>query len=406
MKLYLILAWRNIWRNKRRTILAASSIFFAILLAIFTRAMQHGSYDYMIDSAVRMYTGYIQIHGKDYWEERSLEKAIDVDNELIKKIESITFVEIVVPRLENFMLVSSKEVTKVASIICIEPDKENQMTKLKDKLVAGRYINDNDSGILISEGLAQKLNVQVGDSVVLYGQGIYGITAATSSPIIGVIKFALPDLNNSFIYMPLKFGQSLFSMENKITTISIMIKNPKKLDYVLSEVKKITNKNYDALTWEEMMPELVQGIQLDSVGGMIMLFILYLVIAFGIFGTVMMMTAERTKEFGILLSIGVKKSKLIIITILEAIFISLIGALTGILISIPIVIYFSQNPIRFTGEIAEISLKFGVEPIIPLSTNTGIFVAQTIVVLSIALLSSFYPINYIRKLKPIEAMRM
>lgn len=406
MKLYLILAWRNIWRNKRRTILAASSIFFAILLAIFTRAMQHGSYDYMIDSAVRMYTGYIQIHGKDYWEERSLEKAIDVDNELIKKIESITFVEIVVPRLENFMLVSSKEVTKVASIICIEPDKENQMTKLKDKLVAGRYINDNDSGILISEGLAQKLNVQVGDSVVLYGQGIYGITAATSSPIIGVIKFALPDLNNSFIYMPLKFGQSLFSMENKITTISIMIKNPKKLDYVLSEVKKITNKNYDALTWEEMMPELVQGIQLDSVGGMIMLFILYLVIAFGIFGTVMMMTAERTKEFGILLSIGVKKSKLIIITILEAIFISLIGALTGILISIPIVIYFSQNPIRFTGEIAEISLKFGVEPIIPLSTNTGIFVAQTLVVLSIALLSSFYPINYIRKLKPIEAMRM
>lgn len=406
MKLYLILAWRNIWRNKRRTILAASSIFFAILLAIFTRAMQHGSYDYMIDSAVRMYTGYIQIHGKGYWEERSLEKAIDVDNELIKKIKSITFVEIVVPRLENFMLVSSKEVTKVASIICIEPDKENQMTKLKDKLVAGRYINDNDSGILISEGLAQKLNVQVGDSVVLYGQGIYGITTATSSPIIGVIKFALPDLNNSFIYMPLKFGQSLFSVENKITTISIMIKNPKKLDYVLSEVKKITNRNYDVLTWEEMMPELVQGIQLDSVGGMIMLFILYLVIAFGIFGTVMMMTAERTKEFGILLSIGVKKSKLIIITILEAIFISLIGALTGILISIPIVIYFSQNPIRFTGEIAEISLKFGVEPIIPLSTNPGIFVAQTLVVLSIALLSSFYPINYIRKLKPIEAMRM
>lgn len=406
MKLYLILAWRNIWRNKRRTILAASSIFFAILLAIFTRAMQHGSYDYMIDSAVRMYTGYIQIHGKGYWEERSLEKAIDVDNELIKKIKSITFVEIVVPRLENFMLVSSKEVTKVASIICTEPDKENQMTKLKDKLVAGRYINDNDSGILISEGLAQKLNVQVGDSVVLYGQGIYGITTATSSPIIGVIKFALPDLNNSFIYMPLKFGQSLFSVENKITTISIMIKNQKKLDYVLSEVKKITNRNYDVMTWEEMMPELVQGIQLDSVGGMIMLFILYLVIAFGIFGTVMMMTAERTKEFGILLSIGVKKSKLIIITILEAIFISLIGALTGILISIPIVIYFSQNPIRFTGEIAEISLKFGVEPIIPLSTNPEIFVAQTLVVLSIALLSSFYPINYIRKLKPTEAMRM
>ncbi len=250
------------------------------------------------------------------------------------------------------------------------------------------------------------LDVKSGDSIVLYGQGIYGITAATRCPIIGIIKFALPDLNNSFIYMPLRFGQSLFSMENKITTISIMINKPQKLDFVLNEVMKITNKDYDVMTWDEMMPELVQGIQMDSVGGMIMLFILYLVIAFGIFGTVMMMTAERTKEFGILISIGVKKSKLIIITTLEAIFISLIGALSGILISIPIVIHFNKNPIRFTGEIAEISLKFGVEPIIPLSTDAGIFVAQTLVVLSIALLSSFYPINYIRRLKPIEAMRM
>lgn len=405
MKLYLLLAWRNIWRNKRRTLLAASSIFFAILLAIFTRAMQHGSYDYMIDSAVRMYTGYLQIHGKDYWEEKSLEKAIDIDEQFLKKIESINFVEIAVPRLENFLLVSSKEITKVATVVCIDPEKENQMTKLKQKLISGRYLKDLDNGILITEGLAKMLNVEIGDSVVLYGQGIYGITAATICPIIGIIKFALPDLNNSLIYMPLSFGQSIFSMENKITTISIMITNPKKIDYVLNEVKKIINNKYDVMTWDEMMPDLVQGIQLDSVSGMIMLFILYLVIAFGIFGTVMMMTAERTKEFGILISIGVKKSKLIIITTLEAIFISFIGALTGIIISIPIVNYFHQNPIRFTGEIAEISLKFGVEPIIPLSTDVGIFIAQTMIVLFIALLSSFYPINYIRKLKPVEAMR-
>lgn len=406
MKLYLILAWRNIWRNKRRTIIAASSIFFAILLAIFTRSLQHGSYDYMIDSAVRLYTGYLQIHGKGYWEERTLEKSIEANEEFINKIEKIKFVEIAVPRLENFMLISSNNITKVASVIGIDPEKENQMTRLKEKLVAGRYLNDYDKGILISEGLARLLNIQTGDSVILYGQGIYGITAAVISPIIGIVKFALPDLNNSFVYLPIRFGQNLFSMENKITTISVMLNNPKKIDEVEIELKKLANNEFEIMRWEDMMPELVQGIQLDSVSGMIMLLILYLVIAFGILGTVMMMTAERTKEFGILISIGVKKSKLILITTIESVFIALIGGLLGVLISIPVVYYFHNNPIRFTGELEEISLKFGVEPILPLRIDPGIFVAQAFIVFFIALLSSIYPLNFIRKLKPVEAMRL
>lgn len=406
MKFYLILAWRNIWRNKRRTFIAASSIFFAILLAIFTRALQNGSYDFMIDSAVRMYTGYLQIHGKGYWDERTLEKSIEINDNLLKKIERLEFVEIAVPRLENFMLVSSKEITKVASVIGIEPEKENQMTRLKNKLIAGKYINDNDKGILISEGLANLLNVQVGDSVILYGQGIYGMTAAIICPVIGIVKFSLPDLNNSFIYMPIKFGQNLFSMENRITTISIMINNPEKIDEVYSELQNLLHDKFEIMRWDEMMPELVQGIQLDSVSGMIMLFILYIVIAFGIFGTVMMMTAERTKEFGILISIGMKKSKLILITTIEAVFIALIGGVSGVLFSIPLVSYFHYNPIKFSGELAEVSLKFGIEPVMPLSIDPDIFLAQTFVVLLIAFFSSIYPMNYIRKLKPVEAMRM
>ncbi|MFN4112142.1 MAG: ABC transporter permease, partial [Ignavibacteria bacterium] len=157
MKLFIKLAWRNIWRNKRRTILATSSIFFAIVLAIFTRSMQHGTYDYMIDSAVRMYTGYLQVHGKNYWEERSLEKSIQVNEEIIKQIESIKFVEIAVPRLENFLLVSSKEITKAVNVICIDPEKENQMTRLNKKIISGRYLNKYDEGLLISEGLAKML---------------------------------------------------------------------------------------------------------------------------------------------------------------------------------------------------------------------------------------------------------
>lgn len=405
MKLFFTLAWRNLWRNKRRTILSALSVFFSVFLALITRSMQNGSYEYMIDSAVRMYTGYLQIHSKGFWAERSLEKSIMLNVNLLKKIESIENVEIAVPRLENFLLISSKEITKVATTICVDPEKENSMTKLKEKVIAGKYLDKSEDGILISEGLARMLHVKVGDSVVLYGQGIYGMTVASLSPIIGIVKFTLPDMNNTMIYLPLKFGQNLFSMEDRVTTISIMLNNPKKINRIYEEVKSLLKNNYEVMKWDELMPELVQGIQIDSVSGMIMLFILYLIIAFGIFGTVMMMTAERTKEFGVLISIGMKKSILIFITTLETIFISFLGALAGLSVAIPVIYYLNRNPIQFTGELAEMSLKFGVEPILPFSADVGIFFAQTLVVFIVALFSAIYPINYIRKLQLIKAMR-
>lgn len=406
MNLFLILAWRNIWRNKRRTLIAASSVFFAVLLALVMRSLQYGSYDFMIDSALRMYTGYMQIHGKGYWDDRSLEKSFTDYRSLINKIEEIEHVELAIPRLENFLLISSKEITKIASVICIDPIKEDSMTRLKKKLIEGRYINNEDQGILIAEGLARLLKVRTGDTITLYGQGIYGLTVAVNCPVIGVVQFTLPDINNTFVYMPLNFGQTLFGMEDRITTISIMLDNPREMDRVYEKVKLLITGDLELMKWEELLPELVQGIQLDNVGGMIMLFILYLIIAFGILGTIMMMTAERTKEFGILVSIGMKKSRLDLITTLESVFISLLGAITGVIVSIPILFYLHHNPIRLTGELAEISLKFGVEPILPFSVEPKIFFAQTGIVLIIALITAIYPVNYIRKIKPIEAMRI
>lgn len=406
MKLFIVLAWRNLWRNKRRTIIASASIFFALFLALITRSLQYGTYYHMIDSSVRMYTGYIQIHAEGYWEERGLEKFIEVDDLFLKKIENIEDVTLVVPRIENYMLISSKEITKIASVFCISPEVEDSMTRLKRKLTAGNYLSDKDKGVLIAEGLANMLGVNVGDSVVLYGQGLYGITVAVNVPIIGIVKFALPDLNNSVVYLPLKFGQSIFEMQDKLTSISILISDPDKLEIVQAEIRKSLPDGYEVMNWQEMMPELVQGIQLDSVFGLVMLLILYMIVAFGILGTIMMMTAERTKEFGILISVGMKKKWLMLISLLESIFISLIGAFSGLVVAMPIIAYLKNHPLVFKGELAEISLKFGVEPIIPFSARPGIFLAHTFIVLLIAMLCALYPIYYIRKLEPIKAMRL
>jgi len=405
MNTYIKLAWKNLWRNKRRTLIAAASVFFAVILALLMRSMQRGYYDYMIDASVRMYTGYIQVHGKDYWEKRSLEESMILNDERIKDIEKIEGVNLAVKRFETFSLLSYGKNTKVAQIIGVDPKSEDELTRLKSKIIKGNYLQDNSKGILLGEGLAELLKVEVGDTIVIYGQGYHGVTAAELVPIQGIVKFNLPELNKSFSYLAIPYAQWIFSAPDRITSLSIMIDSPKMLDEVYSQVKNIIDKSYEVMTWEDLSPELVQSIQIDNAEGIIMLGILYLVIAFGIFGMIMMMTAERVKEFGILISIGMKKWKLYLVTTFETIFISFIGVVAGGLVSLPIIIYFADNPIPLTGEYAEAILAWGFEPILPFAIYPGMFFAQMWTVLVIALLSVLYPVNFIRRLKPVEAIR-
>ena len=405
MKTYVVLAWRNLWRNKRRTLIAASSVLFAVLLSLLMRSMQRGYYDYMIDASVRMYTGYIQVHGKDYWEKRSLDESMMIDSEYLKKLKNTDEVTLVVPRFETFSLISHGNKTKVAQVTGIDPKVEDQLTELKKKIVSGNYLDDSSKGIIIAQGLASILNVKVGDSVVIYGQGYHGVTAAAQVPVIGIIKFTLPDLNKAFTYLSLDYSQWLFSAPNRLTSLSIMIDNPKNLNEVKSEIKKIFDESFEVMDWEELSPELVQSIQVDNASGIIMLGMLYIVIAFGIFGTIMMMTAERVKEFGILISVGMKKWKLALVTVYETLFISFIGVVAGALISIPILLYLKANPIPLTGEMAEAIVKWGLEPILPFAVYPGMFFAQIWTVLAIAMVAAIYPVLFIRKLKPVEALR-
>jgi ABC-type lipoprotein release transport system permease subunit len=405
MSTYIKLAWRNLWRNKKRTLIAAASVFFAVILALLMRSMQTGYYDYSIDASVRMYTGYIQVHGKNYWEKKSLDESMVLDQKHLKELKNTAGVNLVVPRFETYSLISHGNKTKVVQITGINPELENQLTNLKKKLVSGKFLSDSSKGIIVAQGLAEILKVDVGDSVVIYGQGYHGVTAAAQIPIVGIVKFTLPELNKSFTYLSLPYAQWLFSAPGRLTSLSIMIDNPKKLDRVKSDIRKVFDNKYEVMDWEELSPELVQSIQIDNASGIIMLGILYVVIAFGIFGTIMMMTAERVKEFGILISVGMKKWKLGMVTLFETLFVSFLGVFTGAIISIPILLYFKANPIPLTGEYAEAILAFGFEPILPFAIYPGMFFAQIWTVLAIAIVSASYPILFIRKLQPVEALR-
>ncbi len=398
-------AWRNIWRNKRRTIITIGSAFFAVFFATLMRSMQLGTYDKMIGDVVNSYTGYIQIHSKGYWADKVIDKAFLRDNKLESEIKRTKNVMQVVPRLESFALASFGTKTKGAMVIGIQPKEENELNKLSEKMVQGKF-QFSKSGVMIGQGLAHYLNLQVGDTLVLIGQGYHGASAAGKFKINAILHFPSPDLNKAVVYLPLAEAQYFYSAPKMLTSWSISVKNPQKVSKTVSNLAKILDKQkYEVMSWREMLKELVQIIQTDNIGGIIMLAILYMIIGFGIFGTVVMMTAERKREFGVLLALGMHRRQIINITIIETLLLGFIGVILGAMAAIPIVYYYHVNPIALTGAAAESMKAFSADPIIPFALRADFFLNQVYVVLGILIVTMMYPLVKLSRLNIIKSLR-
>lgn len=404
--MYLILAWRNIWRNKRRSLITILSITFAVLLACVMRSMQLGSYERMIENAVRFYTGYIQIHKDGYWNDKVIDNSFEFDSVKLSKVNSLKGVQTYVPRIESFALSSYKSQTKGALIMGVDPERENELTRVKDKLLEGIYLKAKDDGVLLSQGLANYLKATVGDTIVLLGQGYHGANAAGLFPVRGIVKFAMPQQNNQLIYMSLEKAQWFYAADNLITSAALVIDDPDDAQKITKQIREIYKGDaYEIMDWKELVPDLVQSIELDNISGKVMLWILYLVIGFGMFGTYLMMTAERQYEFGVMIAVGMKRLQLQVIVLLEITMMTSIGVLLGILMSLPALTYFHINPIYFGDEAAKAIENFGVEAVYAFSLDPVIFTNQAYAIFIMAIVLAGYPIWSIYKMKPVESMR-
>lgn len=399
------LAWRNIWRNKRRTLITAASVLSALLFALIMRSMQIGTYAKMVDNLVQAYTGYIQVQKTGYWENKDINQSFEVSDTLVDKIAAIDNVSAVVPRLEYFALASFGLQAKGSAVIGIDPEKEEKLTHLKKWLRKGNFLEGDDNGVLVASKLAGYLKVNVGDTLVLIGQGFHGVSAAGKFPVKGILRFPSPELDGQMIYMTLPMSREFFTAENRLTSLAINLQNPAELSKTEMSINEII-KSSDLVTmpWQEMLIELVQYIKSDNASGLIMLAILYLVVAFGVFGTVVMMTSERTREFGIMVSIGMKKWKLAIVTLLEMLMIGILGIISGVVVSLPIIGYYYLHPFNYGGDMGEMIQKYGFEPKMYFAFQPDFYIAQSLIVALIVLCAACYPMLRIIKLKEIKAI--
>ncbi|MEI7500006.1 MAG: FtsX-like permease family protein [Bacteroidota bacterium] len=400
------IAWRNLWRNKRRTLITSASVFFAIWFALFMRAFQLGSYDLMVNNIVHAYSGYFQVHAKGYWADKVLNNGFVDTPELGSIMGSTSGIAGYAPRLESFALASYGMQTKGVMVNGVNPDAENGLTSLRKKMVTGQYLKIDDSGALVSQRLAGYLKVGVGDTLVIIGQGYHGASAAGVFPVRGIVRFPSPDLDSRMVYISLIAARNFFSCEDMLTSISFNVADPGSYTKVADQLRSRLDPDlYEVMTWDQMMPDVVQQIRADSASGLIMLGILYMIVGFGIFGTMLMMLNERTREFGMMIAIGMQKGRLMLVLVSETLFLGLLGIVAGLAAAIPPIYYFYIHPIPLTGKLAESTEQMGLEALMPTAWEPSYFIAQSSVVLTIILAVMLLPVMRIRRLKVMNAMR-
>lgn len=398
------LAWKNLWRNPRRTLITMTSVSFAVMFAIVMESVQKGAFDRIVENVVTFYYGYVQVHQKGYWDEQILENSFEENDSLTARLASEPHITAVVPRIETFALASAGTATRGCMVVGTIPANENKLTMLAGKVVRGNYLQQTDKGALLAEGLAKRLGLTNGDTLVLLGQGYRESFAAGKFPVKGIVHFGSPELNDGMVYLALPVAQQWLNAEKRLTSVALAIDKPVLFAQIQQQLAGKTGAGYEVMNWQQMMPEISNHIKADGVSMYIFTGVLYMIVGFGIFGTVLMMTAERKFEFGMLIAIGMRKGLIARLLLIETVYINLMGVMLGAMLSLPVVFWFHSHPIRFTGQMAEAYEMFGFEALMPAAVSAPIFFWQAVIVLVIAFIAGLYPVLHIRKLNP-AAMR-
>ncbi|MBN2124703.1 MAG: ABC transporter permease [Deltaproteobacteria bacterium] len=403
------MAWRNIWRNPRRTLLTVSAIAFACVLLIFMLSFQFGSYETMINAAVKIQTGHFQVQDKRYREKRDIRHTVENPEAVDAVLDRTKGVAAYTHRAEAFSIVSSKDRTYGALVIGIDPVREAGVSTLKSLVRDGEYLSESDRArALVGRLLARNLKVGIGDELTLLGQGRDGSVAAAVVTVKGVYSSGQDDFDRAGIHITLHDFQEIYSMSGEVHQVVALVDALSNVSEIARrvqvEVKKLeTGDDLVVLDWSEIMPGLKQAISMDLVSGLIFWLLLIIVVAFSILNTFLMAIFERKREFGVMMAIGTAPSRLTKIVLMESMFMTLVGIAAGIILGIVVTLYFEGHGIDIGGA-GELLKQYGISgrmypKLSVLSTSIG-----PAMVFCITFLAALYPALKVRRLKPVEAM--
>ena len=403
------LAWRDIWRNRRRSLLTMGAIIFAVMIISLANSMQYGTYDAMEELVVRLYAGDLQVHRAGFQEERTLSYSMEAyEQDWAECFAAYPWIEASSRRLSGYGLVSSDSSSAGAMIVGIEPEAESRISTFALRTTDGEALaEDDDHAVVLGETLAENLGIAVGDSVVVLTHGFRGVMGADLYLVKGLIRTGSPDVDRGMMIMTLPDAQYLFSMEDRFTEIVLRTQDFRAAEaYAPALREALGEERYEVIDWKESMPDVQQMRTLKFAGNYIFYFFLLLLIGFEIFNTTTMSMMERVREFGVMMSIGLKPRQLSLLVMLELAMKVVLALVIGLGITFLIVWVLKDNPIPVTGELAQMYEDLGVVVQgISFSARLPVFIFPLVSVTVIALASMVYPILRMRRFSPVEALR-
>jgi putative ABC transport system permease protein len=404
--MFLKMVWRNVWRNKRRSWIIICAVIVGLAGMLFSLAFTEGMMRQTLVNALGTHVAHLEIHKKGFENKKVINLSIEEPQKVIQAVAEEPGVTAYSPRVVSSGLISSSESSSGVSIIGVDPQKEPGVTIIKESVTQGDYLNEEGAyQVLIGQGLAEKLKVGLDDKIVLMAQDLTGDIGSGAYRVKGIFKTASPEFDKYMIYLNLKDSQKLLGLGNRISEVAVLIDTPRDPTAVQkSLLAKLDSEEYEVLSWKEIMPIMVS--QIEFFDEMMYVFFLVVCIAmgFGIVNTLLMAIMERIREFGIMMSLGVKPRKIFQMVVAESVLLCFSGLVLGNLFTYLLVLYASRK--GFDLSIFSKSLEtFGIGHLIYPQLTISMVLIGAVTVLGMGIFASLYPGYKAARLRPVEALR-
>jgi ABC-type lipoprotein release transport system permease subunit len=407
MNINLHLAWRNIWRHPRRTWLTTGAMVFSNTLLVFMISLQFGMYDLMINNTLQSFSGHLQVQAPGYKDDLKMRQTVPDVQVMAATYREVDSFQNIAARGSAFALASSEERSYGIQVYGVEPVFEPGVSNIPGLVKKGRFLDDFSAAeIVIGQVLERNLRVEIGDEITLLGTGRDGSFAAAIVTVVGVFDSGVPDLDRSIAEIPLGLFQDTFAMDGAGHQIVITTPDLATVPTARQTAETLLPEGTDLVVhdWEALQPGLKQAIQADLTSAWFMYGLLVILVAFSVMNTQLMSVLERTREFGIVMSLGLTPGRLARLVMLETALMGLVGLALGALLGALLTTWFTFNGFVYPG-MEEMAVMFNLPSRIYPTVTFGTLLAGPAVVLAGTLAAALYPALRLHWLEPVEAMR-
>lgn len=405
MKIILKIAWRNIWRNPRRSFVLITSIAVGVFGYLGTISFSRGFINQMIETTINLYGGHILISAKGYYDNPQIRLFIDEPEriaQLLNKVPGINYAPLV-----SFQgMINSSETASGVIIQGVNPVEESKITIISRSITQGKYLTRSyeRNEIVLGEALAEKLNVELGEKIVLMTTDLDNNINSGAYRIVGLFRTFSTDFDKSFVFIHQTQAQNLIGYSRQVTAFTVRLNKELVLESVMEKIKLNLNVNkIEVLSWKDRNPILVLSLKAYDNAVILIVGILFIAIAFSIANSFLMVIYERIHEFGIMLANGILPKKIRSMLYFEASFITIIGTLLGLSISAVIFGYWSHVGLDLSAFAKGLG-KFGVGALVYPDVDASDVIVGFLVIQIVVFLSVIYPSIKASRFEPAEAI--